>query len=96
MPSVNIPEETFRRLAEKAAALNVPIEELVRPALEELAQGPAGAKHVLQPPLTGEAWKREFDAWTEEIEGRAGRYPPGFRLDDSREAIYGEREDSQL
>jgi hypothetical protein len=92
MPSVNIPEDTFRRLAEKAAALHVSVEDLIRPALEELANN--GAQGPL--PLTGEAWKRAFEAWTKEIESRAGRYPPGFRVDDSRETSYGEREDRQL
>jgi hypothetical protein len=92
MPSVNIPEDIFRRLTEMAAALHVSVEELVRPTLEELVQDGA---HV-QMPLTGETWTREFEAWTKEIEGRAGRYPPGFRVDDSRETIYGEREGRQL
>jgi hypothetical protein len=92
VPSVTIAEDTFRRLAERAAALNVSIEELVRRALEGLVQN--GAPVAL--PLTGEAWIREFEAWTKQIESRAGRYPSGFQVDDSRETIYGEREDRQL
>jgi hypothetical protein len=96
MPSVNVPEETFRRLAERAAALNVTVEELVRPALEGLARNGVGTPKVPQPPLTGEAWKRELEAWKRDAESRADRYPPGHVLDDSRETIYGEREDSQL
>ena len=47
-------------------------------------------------PLTGEAWYAELEAWKRDAESRAGRYPPGFVLDDSREAIYREREDAQL
>ena len=35
-----------------------------------------------------EAWKRDFDAWMAAVEARAGRYPRGFVMDDSRESIY--------
>ncbi len=87
MPTLNIPEYTFRRLAARAAALNITVEEMVAPALDQLAKN---GNLSPQMPLTGEAWKQEFDAWTKEIESRADRYPPGFRVDDSRETIYGE------
>jgi hypothetical protein len=93
MPSLDIPADTFRRLAERAAALNVSVEDLVRPVLEQLARNGTSAARAV---LTGEEWRREFDAWTREVEGRAGRYPPGFQVDDSRETIYREREGSQL
>jgi hypothetical protein len=92
MPSVDIPEDTFRRLAERAAALNLSVDELIRPALDRLAEGQA-----LEPeaslPLTGDAWHAELEAWKRDAEGRAGRYPPGFALDDSRETLYRERGD---
>src|SRR5262245_51325869 len=35
-----------------------------------------------------EEWAKEFHAWMEEVAARAGRYPPGFMVDDSRETIY--------
>jgi hypothetical protein len=35
-------------------------------------------------------------AWKRDAESRAGRYPKGFVLDDSRETLYREREDAQL
>ena len=95
MPQVTVPEETFRRLARRAAALNISVDDLVRPALDRLAD--AG---TLPPepslPLSGEPWKAELEAWKRDAEGRAGRYPAGFVLDDSRESIYREREDAQL
>ncbi len=47
-------------------------------------------------PLSADAWKAELDAWRRDAQGRAGRYPPGFVLDDSRETLYREREDAQL
>jgi hypothetical protein len=85
----------YGRLAARAAKLNITVEDLVKPALDQLTQG-GGPAPSAQLPLTGEAWKRAFEEWTKEIESRAGNYPPGFRVDDSRETIYGEREDSQL
>jgi hypothetical protein len=95
MPQVTVPEETFRRLAERAAALHVSVEDLVRPVLERLAEtGPAPAELPL--PLTGDAWRAELEAWKRDAKSRAGRYPPGFVLDDSRETMYREREDAQL
>ena len=36
------------------------------------------------------------NAWKWDAESRASRYPPEFVLDDSRETLYREREDSQL
>ena len=95
MPTLNIPEDTFRRLAARAATLNITVEEMVALALEQLARnGSPGQMPSI--PLTGEAWKRELEAWKQDAERRANRYPPGHVLDDSRETIYGEREDSQF
>jgi hypothetical protein len=90
MPHVTIPEETFQRLAAKAAALNISVDDLVQPTLDRLAESED------ELPLTGDAWLAELIAWKRDAEGRAGRYPPGFVLDDSRESIYREREDAQL
>jgi hypothetical protein len=95
MPVLVIPEDTFRRLSERAAALNISVDDLVRPALDRLAQGGSLTPEPPQP-LTGDAWWAELDAWKQDALGRAGRYPPGFILDDSRDAIYREREDAQL
>jgi|ERR1043165_16390 hypothetical protein len=33
-------------------------------------------------------WKKKFDAWMDEVEARAHRYPPGFVMNDSRESMY--------
>jgi antitoxin (DNA-binding transcriptional repressor) of toxin-antitoxin stability system len=46
--------------------------------------------------LSGDDWQRELDEWCRDAQSRANRYPPGFVLDDSRETIYGERENAQL
>ncbi len=95
MPHVNVPEETFRRLAARAAALNISVDDLVQPALDRLA---ASDTAVPEPPLplTGDAWYAEYEAMKRDAESRADRYPPGFVVNDSRETIYREREDAQL
>jgi len=95
MPHVTVPEDTFRRLVAKAAALNISVDDLVQPALDRLADAGTPTP-VSQLPLAGDAWHAELNAWKRDAESRAGRYPPGFVLDDSRETIYREREDAQL
>ena len=92
---VTVPEETFQRLAAKAAALNISVDDLVKPALDQLAETDASAPEPTLP-LTGDAWHAELDAWKRDAESRASRYPRGFVLDDSRETIYREREDAQF
>ena len=93
MPYLTVPEKTFRRLAARAAALNISVDDLVKPALDWLAETVTPEP---SPPLTGDAWLAELEAWKRDAESRAGRYPPGFVLDDSRETLYREREDAQL
>ena len=86
MPSLTVSDEMFQRLAKRADALHVSIEQLIGPLLDLALES--------QPqPTTGNAalladWKKNFDAWMAEVERRAHRYPPGFVLDDSRESIY--------
>jgi hypothetical protein len=95
MAHLTIPEDIFERLAERAAALYISVDDLVRPVLARLAET-GTAPSELPPPLTGDAWRAEFEAWKRDAKSRAGRYPPGFILDDSRETIYRERLDAQL
>lgn len=82
MPMLSVPNPTFQRLAERAAALNITVEELVTPALELLAQQDIDT----QPPT--DDWQRQFNEWMNHVAGRANRYPPNFQLDDSRESMY--------
>jgi hypothetical protein len=39
-------------------------------------------------PASLDEWTKRFDAWMQEVAARAGQYPPGFVVDDSRETIY--------
>lgn len=85
MPSVTIPDELFQRLTHRAAALDVSVEELIAPVLE------LAVKSKVQPPSSAPAfedWKKGFDDWMADVQGRTRRYPPEFVLDDSRESMY--------
>jgi hypothetical protein len=43
MPQVTVPEEMFRRLAERAADLNISVDDLVKLALERLTEAGSSA-----------------------------------------------------
>ena len=65
-------------------ALNISVDDLVKPALECLASsGTAAPDPPL--PLTADAWRTVLEVGKQDAESRAERYPPGFVLDDSRE-----------
>ncbi len=95
MATLSVPDETYQRLSERAAALEIGVDEFVRPTLERLASGVITGWEP-RAPLDGDAWLSEFDAWKQDAIGRAHRYPPGFVADDSRDSIYGDREDTRF
>ena len=76
--SVSVPDETYARLTAWAASHDQTIEEAIAPAIERLAPGIP----------TEEDRRRAFENLTRLIQSRADRYPPGFRVDASRESIY--------
>jgi hypothetical protein len=90
MPQLTIPADTYEKLARRAAALNVTVEQLVTPALEQVAGAEAENGIPPTPPgdLPYDQWKARFDELLATVHGRAGRYPPGFQADVSRESIY--------
>lgn len=55
--------------------------EAVRTLVEALRQQAA-------PSPSTDDWQRLFDAYLREVAARAGCYPEGFVVDDSRESIY--------
>jgi hypothetical protein len=58
-------------------------------ALESLVSA-LRSQAAASPPsgATPDEWAQLFDAWMREVAARAGMYPPGFVVDDSRESIY--------
>ena len=95
MATITVPDATFDRLTQQAAARGLTVEQLVLPVLDQIAPAdhppPEGSL-----PLTGAAWWAELEAWKRDAAARSAMYPPGFRLDDSRDAIYRDRLDAQL
>src|SRR3954447_7272775 len=66
MATLNIPDDTYRRLAARAAAQGITVDALATPALEHLAQGTAADGHpptaAADPaPPTGDAWRQKFE-----------------------------------
>jgi hypothetical protein len=89
MPYLTIPDEMFQRLAKRAAALNVTVEQLVTPLLDLAVASDSNGLPTPAPPEAGiDDWKTKFDAWMADVQARANRYPPGFVMDASRESIY--------
>jgi hypothetical protein len=90
MPQLTIPAETYEKLSRRAAELNVTVEQLVTPALERVAGAGVENGHRPLPPgdLPYGQWKARFDELLATVHSRAGRYPPGFQADVSRESIY--------
>ncbi len=87
MPFVSIPTETFERLALRAAALNVTVDELIAPLLDRAMAGDG----LLAPSSEStpfDDWKKNFDAWMAEVHSRSHRFPQGFAMNNSRESIY--------
>ena len=79
-----------RLLAQLAAGEELLLTDAGRPVGRVLPPTPLS----VEPPPTAAGWRQEFDAWQRDVQARADRYPPGFVVDCSYEAIYGEREDA--
>ncbi len=85
MPTITVPDDVYERLAVRAAAAGTTVEALAVPALVQVAEVPP-----LSPSeLPYEVWEKNYDAMIELFRvTMAGRLPPDFVLDDSRETIY--------
>ena len=90
MTTIAIPDETYQRLAALATARNLTPDALATAALDQLAQQAPTDRRAATTPvkLSDDEWKAQFDALTQLIRSRSDRYPPGFKLDVSREAMY--------
>ena len=92
MPTITVPDDTYERIASRAAVLGTTVEALVVPALEQLVLAPQTNGRPTEVPgqLPYDEWKANFDDLLAQIYSRAERYtyPPGFEVDASREAMY--------
>ena len=83
MPTMTIPDDTFERLAKRAEALNVSVEQLVVSVLDLAAESEGNGRGPSR-----NVPHQDLHAWLAEVRARLPRYPPGFLMDDSRESIY--------
>lgn len=92
MPTIIVPDDTYDRIASRAAVLGTTVEALVVPALEQLVEvrQTNGQPSATPGELPYDEWKANFDDLLALIRNRAERYnyPPGFEVDVSREAMY--------
>ncbi len=92
MPTIDIPSDIFERIRRRAEVLGTSVESLVVPALENVARDPEAdgleAKPICEPSTV--AWRAQFDQLLDQIRSRAEgyHYPPGFKVDVSRESMY--------
>jgi hypothetical protein len=78
------PTSTGPRLVIDLTGLPEHAAEAVRTIVETMRQQAAAPPPPASSP--GE-WRRQFDAYMKEVAARAGSYPEGFVVDDSRETI---------
>jgi hypothetical protein len=95
MHSIPVPKPIFDGLVRLAAAKQTTPESLAVSTLDQFVKQSAPPTEATLP-LSGEAWRAEWNAMILAAAGRADRYPPGHTLDDSRESIYGDRLERQL
>lgn len=82
MPQLTIPDRVYEILRDRAAALDMTVEQLVIPILDRAAtQG-------VDPGDKARDRSAAFAKWMSDVSSRAERYPDGFVLDDRRETIY--------
>lgn len=83
MPTITIPDETYKQLKNRAAALKTTVESVVDQLIRNEPVKGNGS-----PLDSDEEWKRAFDALLLTARSRASRYPAGFEADISRESMY--------
>ncbi len=90
MPTITIPDDTYQRLRQRADSLQISVERLIAPALEQIALEPQANGHQSAPlvDLPYDEWKKVFEQLLANAKSRAHLYPPGFEADVSREAMY--------
>jgi hypothetical protein len=87
--TLEIPEELYRQLSQRALALKTTVEALATPILAKLA----AESQIEAPPVASTdelpytVWKERFDAHMAVVATRADRYPPDHITDVSREGM---------
>ena len=89
MLTLTIPEDTYQRIRKRADSLQIRVERLIAPALEQIAHKPQANGHHATPHVERpfDEWKKVFEQLLANAKSRAHLYPPGFEADVSREAM---------
>lgn len=85
MATLTIPDPTYERLKEKAAAMRLPLDEYLARFAEGNLEAHRSSPHAIKPGTP--EWQKAFDSWVSSHPARP------FIADDSRDAIYGEGRD---
>lgn len=91
MPTLTVSDETYQRITVCANARSLSVDQY----LDALSAVDSVTPPPTQP-LTGDAWREVMREMEERARERASRYPEGFRVDDSREAMYEGRLAAQM
>jgi hypothetical protein len=83
MPTIEVSEETYRKLEREAARLQKTVPEVVNPFFEYVLDDP----RFPDVPTLEEFLKFDADMHARAV-ARAHRYPSGFEADVSRESMY--------
>ena len=86
--TLELPEETRRRLEDKAARNGQPLEEFIRAVLEAEAGLANGAPVRARPALSPGQAVEEFDRWLAELDKLPPIPPPAVPSEWTREDIY--------
>ena len=86
MAIINVPDDTYKRLEVRAAAIGIPVDQFVVPLLDQM----------VPPAVDQRQRQRAFANLITLIHLNAVQYPPDQVLDTSRDAIYDDRLRSQL
>jgi hypothetical protein len=79
--TLNLGDDILARLTAHAQARGLTVEQLVVPEVEKLVVAPLDETERM-------ARLAALAEWIRIAQERAGRYPPGYVVDDSRESIY--------
>jgi len=84
MPTIEVSEETYRKLEREAARLHKTVPEVAEPRLDfpDLPTDERPSQAVIDERL------RKFREMIEFFRANAPTYPPGFEADVSRESMY--------
>jgi hypothetical protein len=84
MPTIEVSEETYRKLEKRAERLHKSVPEVVEPMLDVSDESPQESPRR----MSREEWRKRFDAMMDDFRRNPPVYPEDHYVDVSRESIY--------